>query len=81
MAKGNSMINHLSQLTVGQEVSLAEIKAIVDAHDKENPKAVISYRSNNEIFLGRADGEKDTSIHVKAAGVFPMFVVTAIEEI
>ena len=75
------MIKHLSQLTVGQEVSLAEIIAIVDSHDKENPKAVNIYRNNREIFLGRADGEKDTSIHIKATGVFPMFVVTAIEEI
>ena len=75
------MINRLSQLNVGQEVSLAEIKAIVDAHDRENSIAVNIYRSNNEIFLGRADGEKDTSIRIKATGVFPMFIVTAIEEI
>ena len=75
------MINHLSQLSVGQEVSLAEIKAIVDAHDRENPNAVTIYRNNSEVFLGRADGEKDTSIRIKATGVFPMFVVTAIEEI
>ena len=75
------MINHLSQLSVGQEVSLAEIKAIVDAHDRENSNAVNIYRNNSEIFLGRADGEKDTSIYIKATGVFPMFVVTAIEEI
>ena len=75
------MINHLSQLSVGQEVSLAEIKAIVDAHDRENPNAINIYRNNSEIFLGRADGEKDTSIRIKATGVFPMFVVTDIEEI
>ena len=75
------MINHLSQLSVGQEVSLAEIKAIVGAHDRENPNAINIYRNNSEIFLGRADAEKDTIIHIKATGVFPMFVVTAIEEI
>ena len=75
------MINHLSQLSVGQEVSLAEIKAIVDSHEKENPNAINIYRNNSEIFLGRADDEKDTSIRIKATGVFSMFVVTAIEEI
>ena len=75
------MINHLSQLTVGQEISLAEIKAIVDSHNKEHPKAVNTYRNNSEIFLSRANGKKDTSIRIKATGVFPMFVVTAIEEI
>ena len=75
------MIKHLSQLSVGQEVSLNEIKAIVAAHDRENPNAINIYRNNSEIFLGRADGKKDTCIRIKTTGIFPMFVVTAIEAI
>ena len=74
------MINQLSQLRVGQEISLENINNIMGNHLQENPNAVNIYRDHSVVYLGRAQGEKATVVNIKKTGVYPMFVITSIEE-